>query len=94
MNVKRNAGRGGAESGEETASIQSMAEDATQSSCRHGRDFSTTTADPIGAGLRRLLSSVSDEPIPDDFMRLLEQLDDKRASARSAPGETDRQEQE
>lgn len=32
--------------------------------------------DPISTGLRRLLSSVSEEPVPDDFLRLLDALDE------------------
>lgn len=36
---------------------------------------SPAPADPISTGLRRLLSSVSEEPVPDDFLRLLDQLD-------------------
>lgn len=33
--------------------------------------------DPIEAALRQLHASVASEEIPDDFMRLLDQLDDR-----------------
>lgn len=32
---------------------------------------------PIGAALRQLYDEVAAEPIPDDFLRLLEAIDDK-----------------
>jgi len=35
--------------------------------------------DPIGAGLRQLLASVSEEPVPDEFLELLDSLDARRA---------------
>lgn len=44
-----------------------------------GRAQSDASADPIAAGLRRLLASVSEEPVPDEFMRLLDELDSKRS---------------
>jgi aminoglycoside phosphotransferase len=34
--------------------------------------------DPIATALRRLHDNVVAEPIPDDFMRLLDRIDDRR----------------
>ncbi len=39
--------------------------------------------DPIAAALRRLHDDVVAEPIPDDFMRLLAAIDEKREDRRS-----------
>lgn len=33
--------------------------------------------DPIGAALRQIHDSIASEKIPDDFLRLLEQLDER-----------------
>jgi hypothetical protein len=35
--------------------------------------------DPIAAALRQIHDKVTDEPIPDDFMRLLDKFDDDDA---------------
>lgn len=40
--------------------------------------------DPISQGLRQLLASVTEEPVPDEFMDLLDSLDERRASASGA----------
>ena len=37
-------------------------------------------ADPIVAGLKRLYDSVLDEPIPDDFLSMLRQIDESAPS--------------
>jgi hypothetical protein len=44
--------------------------------------------DPISAGLRQLLDTVSQEPVPDEFLRLLDRLDEnvQRAAAPGAGG--------
>ena len=33
--------------------------------------------DPINAALRRLHDSIASEPIPDDFLRLIDELEEK-----------------
>lgn len=40
--------------------------------------------DPIASGLRQLLVSVSEEPIPEEFMQLLDRLDESAASGNSS----------
>jgi Anti-sigma factor NepR len=44
---------------------------------------SRSGSDPIGAALKRLHDDVVAEPIPDDFMRLLSQIDEKLEERRS-----------
>lgn len=58
-----------------------------------------SATDPIGAGLRHMLATVAEEPVPAEFMALLEQLDDRRAAGakdtgKEYTGETDRPEAE
>ena len=33
------------------------------------------TGDPVTAGLQRLFSAIAEEPIPDDFLRLLDEIE-------------------
>lgn len=40
--------------------------------------------DPLTRNLKKLYNEVADEPIPDDWMKLLEQMDAKAAAARPA----------
>lgn len=42
------------------------------------RDAGAFALDPIAAALKRLHEDVVSEPIPDDFLRLLANIDDKR----------------
>lgn len=42
---------------------------------REGRKGEAASADPIAAGLKKLLQDVAQEPIPDDFLMLLDQID-------------------
>lgn len=44
------------------------------------KDMNTSEADPISAALRKIHDSVLDEPLPDDFLNLLDQIDQKIAS--------------
>ncbi len=46
----------------------------------------TPRPDPISAGLRALWASLEDEPVPDDFLALLDRMDDPAAPPGSASG--------
>jgi Anti-sigma factor NepR len=37
--------------------------------------------DPVAAALKQLHQSVADEPVPDDFLRILDDIDAKIAAA-------------
>lgn len=51
---------------------------------RHGaRGGRRGGVDPISAGLRQLLDTVSQEPVPDEFLRLLDRLDENVQRAAS-----------
>lgn len=39
--------------------------------------------DPISAGLKKLFETVAEEPIPDDFLSLLDQIDAERSARQS-----------
>lgn len=39
----------------------------------------TTRPDPISAGLRALWASLEEEPVPDDFLALLDRMDEAEA---------------
>lgn len=41
--------------------------------------------DPISAGLRALWASLEDEPVPDDFLTLLDRMDDADAPPGDGP---------
>jgi hypothetical protein len=41
--------------------------------------------DPIAAALRQLNDGIEKEPVPEDFMRLLDELDDRIAGKASKP---------
>lgn len=41
------------------------------------RSFSSPEADPIGAALRRLHDEVSAEPLPEEFLKLIAEIDRK-----------------
>lgn len=36
--------------------------------------------DPVSMGLKRLFAAFEEEPIPDDFLRLLDAIDEQRAA--------------
>ncbi len=44
-------------------------------------------ADPIRAGLKKLYDSVVEEPIPDDFLSLLDRIDAVRATPQTKAAE-------
>ncbi len=39
-------------------------------------------ADPVTAGLQKMFAAIADEPIPDDFLRLLDEIDASKARSR------------
>nr|WP_310522988.1 NepR family anti-sigma factor [Polymorphobacter sp.] len=41
---------------------------------------STAVGDPVTAGLQRLFASIADEPIPEDFLRLLDEIEARAAN--------------
>lgn len=45
------------------------------------KEMNSSEADPISAALRKIHDSVLDEPLPDDFLDLLEQIDLKISGA-------------
>ena len=44
-------------------------------------DAAGSTADPVTQGLRQLFGAVEDEPVPDEFLRLLDAIDQQRNQA-------------
>lgn len=38
-------------------------------------------SDPVTSGLRRMFAEIEDEPIPDDFLRLLDEIDVRTSNA-------------
>lgn len=42
-------------------------------------------ADPVTAGLRQLFAKIEEEPIPDEFLRLLDEIEARSAEANSDP---------
>lgn len=55
---------------------------------RGGRRSPGARPDPIGTGLRQLWTDVENEPVPDDFLNLLDAIDQQRSQkvAQAAPG--------
>ena len=45
-----------------------------------------TAFDPVSAALQQLHQAVASEAVPDDFLRLLEEIDAKIAAAAATPG--------
>lgn len=45
-----------------------------------------TAFDPVSAALQQLHQAVASEAVPDDFLRLLEEIDAKIAAAAAKPG--------
>lgn len=43
------------------------------------QDVSGAVADPVTQGLRQLFGAVEDEPVPDEFLRLLDAIDQQRS---------------
>jgi len=41
--------------------------------------------DPIAAALRQMHDGIAQEPVPDDFLKLLDQLDDRLADKKDTP---------
>ena len=39
--------------------------------------------DPVSAALKQMHEAVASEPVPDDFMRILDEIDAKIAAAKS-----------
>jgi Anti-sigma factor NepR len=39
--------------------------------------------DPVSAALKQMHAAVASEPVPDDFMRILDEIDAKIAAAKS-----------
>jgi len=39
--------------------------------------------DPVSAALKQMHEAVASEPVPDDFMRILDEIDAKIATAKS-----------
>lgn len=50
---------------------------------RHARQM----ADPISAGLKALWADIEKEPVPDDFLALLDEIDAARAEGNNEPRE-------
>lgn len=46
--------------------------------------------DPVAAGLRRLWSDVEAEPVPDEFLRLLDAIDEARTDRDAGSGKGER----
>ena len=63
-----------------------MANDLTPPSPRPaGRDPRKVASDPIALGLRRLWADVEKEAVPDDFLNLLDRIDERRADLAANP---------
>ncbi len=45
----------------------------------------TGIADPVTAGLRQLFARIAEEPIPDEFLRLLDEIEARGAETGSDP---------
>ena len=45
----------------------------------------TMVGDPITTGLQQMFAAIADEPIPDEFLRLLDEIDAKAAGS-TTPG--------
>ena len=41
---------------------------------------SASIGDPVTAGLQQLFASIADEPIPEDFLRLLDEIEARAAN--------------
>lgn len=46
-----------------------------------------TAFDPVSAALQQLHQAVASEEVPEDFLRILEQIDAKLAAAKAASGQ-------
>lgn len=46
-----------------------------------------TAFDPVSAALQQLYQAVASEEVPEDFLRILEQIDAKLAAAKAASGQ-------
>ncbi len=51
---------------------------------RPGNHDEDIGSDPIGAALKQMHDAVASEDLPDDFLRLLDEIDTKIASKKSA----------
>lgn len=45
----------------------------------------STAFDPVAAALKQMHDVVASEPLPDEFLRILEEIDEKIAAANVAP---------
>jgi len=50
-----------------------------------GKTMNTVNSDydPVSAALKQMHEAVASEPVPDDFMRILDEIDAKIATAKS-----------
>lgn len=62
-----------------------MTKDQKFSSAPSGRGGPRAASDPIALGLRRLWSEVEKEAVPDDFLDLLDQIDERRSHEATSP---------
>jgi hypothetical protein len=44
-----------------------------------------TAFDPVAAALKQMHETVASEPVPDEFMRILDEIDSKIAAAKARP---------
>ena len=44
-----------------------------------------TAFDPVAAALKQMHDAVASEALPDEFLRILEEIDEKIAAAKAAP---------
>jgi Anti-sigma factor NepR len=58
-----------------------LIEQHLMSSTPSDKNITEASDDPIGAALRKIHDAVLDEPLPDDFLDLLDQIDKKIAAS-------------
>lgn len=61
----------------QTGVKKGVSESMTRKDKRKPVQIVENKADPINAALRRLHESIASEPIPDDFLRLIDELEEK-----------------
>lgn len=49
---------------------------------RSGKTFSEGASDPVTAALRKMHDEIASEPIPEDFLALLDQIDAKMSATK------------
>lgn len=70
-------GRRGNQDSSSTPEIKTADQEAADNKLSTAPETPEMAFDPIEAALRQLHESVASEEIPDDFVRLLDQLDDR-----------------